>query len=62
MKINFFTHTAHKVRSINRKYAKPHLKMTRAVRWSLGLLRGYLISLVALMVYKFIVTAAHAGR
>ena len=62
MKVNFFTHTAHTVKSINRKYAKPHLKMTRAVRLSLGLLRGYLIFLVGLMVYKFIITVAQAGR
>jgi hypothetical protein len=53
--INFFRNTAGAVRSINRKYAAPSMKMTWAVRISLGFLRGYLL-LVALMIYKFIVT------
>jgi hypothetical protein len=35
------------------------MKMTRRVRFSLGLLRGYLLFLVAIMVYKFIVIALH---
>jgi hypothetical protein len=33
--------------------------MTRRVRFSLGLLRFYLLFLVAIMVYKFIVTVLH---
>ena len=44
------------VRKINHKYAQPHMKMTPAVRFSLGLLRFYLLFLVGIMVYKFIVT------
>jgi hypothetical protein len=55
----FFSSTTETVRTINQKYATPHLKMTRWVRFSLGLLRGYLLLLVALMVYKFIVTVTH---
>jgi hypothetical protein len=41
------------VREINRKYNKPHIKMTRAVQLSLGLLRFYLLFLVGLLVWKF---------
>ncbi len=57
--MQFFRNVANGVRTINRKYAKPHIKMTRRVRFSLGLLRGYLLFLVALMVYKFVVTVIH---
>ncbi len=57
--MGFLTNTSSAVRSINQKYAKPHMKMTRRVRFSLGLLRGYLLFLVAIMVYKFIVTVLH---
>ncbi len=59
MIVQFFRTTADAVRAINRKYAKPHIKMTRRVSFSLGLLRGYLLFLVALLVYKFIVTVTH---
>lgn len=41
------------VREINRKYKKPHIKMTSAVLVSLGLLRFYLLFLVGLLVWKF---------
>ncbi len=54
--MKFFKNAANAIRAINRKYAKPHIKMTRRVRFSLGLLRGYLLFLVALMVYKFVAT------
>ena len=57
--MQFFRNVASAVRAINRKYAKPHITMTRRVRFSLGLLRGYLLFLVALMVYKFVVTVMH---
>jgi len=33
--------------------------MTRRVRLALGLLRGYLLLLVALIIYKFASTAFH---
>jgi hypothetical protein len=42
------------VRAINRRYAKPRLKMSPAVRWSLLSLRLYLLTLVGLLAYKFI--------
>jgi hypothetical protein len=43
-----------KVRAINARYAQPRLVMSPAVRWSLLALRIYLLSLVGLLVYKFI--------
>ncbi len=49
----FFGSAWDAVRDINRKYKKPHIKMTRAVKFSLGLLRFYLLFLVALLVWKF---------
>jgi hypothetical protein len=55
----FVRNTVHSIRAINRRYANPHIQMTRRVRWSLGLLRGYLLFLVGIMVYKFIITAMH---
>ena len=42
------------VRAINRRYAKPRLTMSPAVRWALLILRLYLLSLVGLLGYKFI--------
>ena len=42
MIFDFFRNTAGAVRDINHKYAKPHIKMTRWVRFSLGALRFYL--------------------
>jgi hypothetical protein len=59
MIVEFFKNTADVVRSINRKYSAPHIRITRSVRFSLGLLRGYLLLLVAIMVYKFIITVLH---
>jgi hypothetical protein len=59
MVLQFFKLTLDAVKSINRRYAKPHIKMTREVAWSLGILRAYLLFLVGLLVYKFIVTAMH---
>ena len=43
-----------KVRAINVRYAQPRLVMSPAVRWSLLALRIYLLTLVGLLVYKFI--------
>ena len=56
MIINLFRNATGTVRTINHKYAKPHMKMTPAVRFSLGLLRFYLLFLVGIMVYKFVIT------
>ena len=54
--LNIFRSATGTVRTINQKYATPHMKMTPAVRFSLGLLRFYLLFLVGIMVYKFIIT------
>jgi len=54
MILSFFRNTAGAVRAINQKYAKPHIAMTRGVRFSLGALRFYLLLLVGIMIYKFI--------
>ena len=50
----FFRNTLTTVRSINRKYAQPQIKMTPMVKLSLLSLRLYLIFLVGILVYKFI--------
>ncbi len=42
-----------KVREINEKYREPRLKMTPLIRYSLLILRLYLIMLVIILVYKF---------
>ena len=49
----FFRTTVQTVQAINRKYATPHLKTTRFVRVCLGLLRGYLVLLIGILVFKF---------
>ncbi len=43
-----------KIREINRRYSKPRIEMSPAVRLSLLLLRGYLIFLVGLMIFRFV--------
>ena len=43
-----------KVREINRRYSRPRISMSTAVRISLLILRIYLFVLVGLLVYKFI--------
>jgi hypothetical protein len=54
MIVSFFRNTAQTVRSINQRYATPHMKTTRLVRVCLGLLRGYLLLLIGILVFKFI--------
>jgi hypothetical protein len=54
MVVTFFRNMVHTVRSINQRYATPHLKTTRLVRICLGMLRGYLVLLIAILVFKFI--------
>ncbi|HXN47101.1 MAG TPA: hypothetical protein VN893_10705 [Bryobacteraceae bacterium] len=54
MIVTFFRNTAQTVRAINQRYATPHLKTTRLVRICLGMLRGYLVLLIAILVFKFI--------
>lgn len=53
MIMEFFGSAWDAVREINRKYKEPHIKTTPLVQFSLGLLRFYLLFLVALMVWKF---------
>jgi hypothetical protein len=45
---------AEKIREVNRRYATPRIRMSRAVRASLLTLRIYLFVLVGLLAYKFI--------
>ena len=44
------------VRAINQKYSSPQIEMTRLTKICLFGLRVYLLTLVGLMVYKFIET------
>ena len=59
MVIQIFKSAVDQVKSINRKYHTPHMALTPPVRFSLGMLRFYLLFLVGLMVYKFIITVMH---
>ena len=43
-----------KIAEINRRYKKPRIGMSAAVKASLMFLRAYLMVLVCLMVYKFV--------
>jgi len=54
MILEFFKDTLTTVKSINRKYAQPQIKMTPMVKVSLLSLRLYLIFLVGILVYRFI--------
>lgn len=49
-----------KIREINKRYEKPRITMSPAVRFSLIFLRLYLILLVVLLCYKFW-TMLHSG-
>jgi len=52
----FFINMFSAVREINKKYATPQLKTSRAVKFSLLCLRLYLILLVGLLFFKFYTT------
>ena len=54
----FFTNTLAQVAEINKKYAKPQIKTNKAVKFSLLMLRLYLILLIGILVYKFYITVA----
>jgi len=54
--INFFKDTIAQVREINKKYATPHIKTSKLVKFSLIILRLYLIFLVGMLFYKFYIT------
>ena len=42
-----------KIREVNRRYAKPKIKLSRSTSFALLALRLYLIVLVILLAYKF---------
>ena len=50
------------ISEINRKYAVPRLKMTPMVKFSLLLLRLYLLLLVAILFYKFYTVVANPSQ
>ena len=50
----FFKGRFTKIKEINRRYAKPRVKMTKGVKIALLLLRLYLILLVGILILKFI--------
>ena len=50
----FFKGRFIKIKEINRRYAKPRVKMTKGVKIALLLLRLYLILLVGILILKFI--------
>jgi hypothetical protein len=43
-----------KVREINKKYSTPRIHMSKAVKFSLIVLRIYLIAMVLILLYKFV--------
>jgi len=45
-----------KIREINRRYSTPRIKMTRWVKFSLLILRIYLLTIVILLLYKLLTT------
>jgi hypothetical protein len=59
--IRFIKNWFDKIKEINRKYSTPRIKMTRAVKIALFMLRLYLIILVLILVYKFLILSKMAG-
>ena len=51
--MNPFKRAVDKIREINRRYAKPRIRLSRSTRLALLALRLYLIVLVILLAYKF---------
>jgi hypothetical protein len=43
-----------KIREINRRYSKPRIKLSRGVKFSLLMLRLYLVAIVLLLLFKLI--------
>jgi hypothetical protein len=50
-----------KIRSINQKYAKPQIKLSKGAAFALLFLRLYLIFLVVLLGYKFYTIVTGGG-
>jgi hypothetical protein len=51
--MNPFKRAVEKIREINRRYAKPRIRLSRSTRLALLALRLYLIVLVILLAYRF---------
>ena len=51
--MNPFKRAVEKIREINRRYAKPRIRLSRGTRLALLALRLYLIVLVILLAYRF---------
>ena len=51
---NLIKNTTQEVRRINNRYRVPHAKMTKGVKFSLLMLRIYLLVLIGILCYKFI--------
>ncbi|MDR3668701.1 MAG: hypothetical protein P4L35_17810 [Ignavibacteriaceae bacterium] len=51
---NLIKNTTQEVRRINSRYSVPHAKMTKGVKFSLMILRIYLLVLIGILCYKFI--------
>ena len=54
--MNPFSRAAVKFREINRRYAKPRIKLSTGTRIALLILRLYLLFLVALLLYRLVIT------
>ena len=55
-KTDYWTRLTTKIREINEKYKTPKIHMSPVVKFTLLMLRIYLLFLVTLLVYKFITT------
>lgn len=54
--MNPFSRAVAKFREINRRYAKPRIKLSTSTRIALLVLRLYLLFLVALLLYRLVTT------
>ena len=52
----FLDNSFYQINEINRRYATPHIKTSKAVKFSLLMLRLYLIVLVGILFFKFYTT------
>jgi hypothetical protein len=50
---------ARSIREINRKYAKPRIKLSRNVKIALLALRLYLLFLILMLLYRFVSQVVH---
>ncbi len=51
---NLLRDSIDRIREINRRYSKPRIRMSKGVRFALLMLRLYLLTLVILLVYRFL--------